>query len=113
MGFARLEGSFCSVFHPIGRKWQRRDEDFAPSSGNALFQKRNLPPERSTFSTRGTALHYKCAEVSELVAFPCASSLKGKNEDQFPCSLNPGLVCHRKPGRRSRGADTFYSSSDQ
>lgn len=75
-GFCSLEWSLCSIFHPVGRKWQRREEDFAPSSGNALFQKRNLPAKRYMFSNRGTAPHYKCAEVADMVAFPHAASLK-------------------------------------
>ena len=74
--FGSLEWSLCSIFHPTGRKWQRREEDFAPSSGNALFQKHNLPAKRYMFSNRRTAMHYKHAEVPELMAFPHAASLK-------------------------------------
>lgn len=73
-GFCSLEWSLCSIFHPIQRKWERREEDFAPSSGNALFQKWNVPAKRRMFPD--TALHYKCAEVPDPVAFPHPASLK-------------------------------------
>lgn len=100
-GFCSLEWCLCSIFHPIGRKWQRREEDFAPSSGNALFQKHNLPAKRYIFSKRVTALHCKHAEVPDLVAFPHAASLKplwGRTETSFCAPSTLGWFATKSQG---------------
>lgn len=86
-GLCYLGWSLYSITYPTGRKGQRRGEILPLPAGNALFQKYNFPAKRYVFSKRRTALHYKFAEVLDLVAFPCffTKAFLGKYRDQFLC----------------------------